>query len=141
MKKATVFGLIVIVLIVSLSLARPYMVDFGIKMQAKKMADRFRHDLLKDGKLHVGENLEFEASLLYKGKSITDKELLDNLEVHYSFGFRPSPGIALGFTGASGFTDEKESRKILKRAISDERALGEHTIGVRFKALKNTTSL
>ncbi len=52
-KKIPVVILILIALIAGLFIFRSSLIEVGIKHQAERMGKRFRHDLLKDGKLHV----------------------------------------------------------------------------------------
>jgi len=52
-KKLTIISLIVLILIISLFLSRTYIIDTGIRKQAEAIGNRFHHELLKDGKMHV----------------------------------------------------------------------------------------
>ena len=52
-KKLVVSGLVVILLILGLIIAWPFLIDKAIKSQGKAIIDRFQYQLLKDGKLHV----------------------------------------------------------------------------------------
>ena len=52
-RKVIVICLVPILLIAGLFVFRSSLIEVGIKHQAKAIGNRFRHDLLKDGKLHV----------------------------------------------------------------------------------------
>jgi len=52
-KKFTVIGAVLIILVAGLYILKPYLVDKALLYQAEALGDRFRYDLLKDGKIHV----------------------------------------------------------------------------------------
>jgi len=52
-KKIAVYGAILIVLMAVLFFIRPFLIDAGIKRQAEAIGNRFHHEFLKDGKMHV----------------------------------------------------------------------------------------
>lgn len=52
-KKITVIGVLFIILAAGLLTVKSYLIDKALLYQAESLGDRFRYDLLKDGKLHV----------------------------------------------------------------------------------------
>jgi len=51
--KLTILGAMTVFLIAILFLGRSYIIDAGIRQQAKKIGNRFHHELLSDGKMHI----------------------------------------------------------------------------------------
>jgi len=52
-KKITIIGAIIVILTAGFFIAKPFIIDKALLSQAENLGDRFRYDLLKDGKMHV----------------------------------------------------------------------------------------